>query len=219
MLVEPLRHLSWVNSAQFSPDGKRIVTASLDNMARVWDTESGQLLIEPLKHSSTAQSPQFSPDGKRLVTASLDNTARVWDIAPASASRPGWLLELAEALSGQVLSQQGVMEATGREPAEALKQIRQQLDQPGDDDWVTWGRWFLADPATRTISPFSKLTVPEYIGNRIEENTAESLAEAEQLAYGNPDLLTRISEARSRIEKGKNPDGAKDSAPAKAGSK
>ena len=47
---------------------------------------------------------------------------------------------------------------------------------------MVWGRWFLADPAMRTISPFSKITVPQYIENRINENTAESLAEAEQLA-------------------------------------
>jgi hypothetical protein len=33
---------------------------------------------------------------------------------------------------------------------------------PGNDDWVVWGRWFLADRATRTISPFSKVTIPEY---------------------------------------------------------
>jgi hypothetical protein len=48
----------------------------------------------------------------------------------------------------------------------------------------------------RTISPFSKFTVPQHIENRIKENTAESLAEAEQLAYGNTNLLARISQAR-----------------------
>ena len=37
------------SSAAFSPDGKRIVTASSDNTARVWDAESGKPLGEPLK--------------------------------------------------------------------------------------------------------------------------------------------------------------------------
>ena len=72
--------------------------------------------------------------------------------------------------------------------------------ESADDDWVVWGRWFLADPSTRTISPFSKITVPQYIQNRIKENTAESLGEAEQLAYGNTNLLARISEARKALE-------------------
>ena len=57
----------------------------------------------------------------------------------------------------------GVLEATGEDPATVIGRIRQQLDQaPGSDDWVVWGRWFLADRATRTISPFSKVTIPEH---------------------------------------------------------
>jgi len=36
-LTEPLRHEEDVLSASFSPDGKRVVTASFDNTARVWD--------------------------------------------------------------------------------------------------------------------------------------------------------------------------------------
>ena len=79
-------------------------------------------------------------------------------------------------------------------------QLSQKLNQePGDDDWVVWGRWFLADRATRTISPFSKITVPQYIENRIKEKTAPSLDEAEQLAVGNPEVLQRISEARKTL--------------------
>jgi len=61
-------------------------------------------------------------------------------------------------------------------------------------------RWFMADPSARTISPFSKVTVPEYIENRTKENTAESLAEAERLASGNTDVLQRVSGARKKPE-------------------
>jgi hypothetical protein len=44
-----------------------------------------------------------------------------------------------------------------------------------------------------TISPFSKVTVPEYIENRNKENTSESLYEAEQLSVGNPQLLQEFN--------------------------
>ena len=60
------------------------------------------------------------------------------------------------------MNSHGVLEATGEDPAIVIGRIRQQLEQaPGNDDWVVWGRWFLADRATRTISPFSKVTIPD----------------------------------------------------------
>ncbi|PYJ06715.1 MAG: hypothetical protein DME25_05905, partial [Verrucomicrobia bacterium] len=199
-LTGPLKHDKPVLSAQFSPDGKRIVTASSDSTARVWDAQSGQPLTEPLKHAGGVHSAQFSRDGKQIVTASYDRTARVWDIAPCRSGCPGWLLQLSEAISGQVLNNQGVLEETKLNRAESIKQIREKLShESGDDDWVIWGRWFLADPAMRTISPFSKITVPQYIENRMKGNTAESLAEAEQLAYGNAELLERISKAQAAL--------------------
>jgi WD40 repeat protein len=35
-----MEHYGAVNSAQFSPDGQRVVTASRDNTARLWDVPS-----------------------------------------------------------------------------------------------------------------------------------------------------------------------------------
>ena len=67
-------------SAAFSPDGKRIVTASWDKTARLWDAETHQQIGAPLVgHEGAVNSAAFSPDGKRIVTASRDETARLWD--------------------------------------------------------------------------------------------------------------------------------------------
>jgi hypothetical protein len=74
-----------VGSAQFSPDGQRVVTASWDHTARVWDAATGKALSEPMKHDDGVVSAQFSPDGQRVVTASWDHTARVWDAATGKA--------------------------------------------------------------------------------------------------------------------------------------
>jgi WD40 repeat protein/serine/threonine protein kinase len=65
--------------ASFSPDGRRAVTASSDDTARVWDVASGEPVGEPMQHAEDVVSAAFSPDGKLVATASDDHTARVWD--------------------------------------------------------------------------------------------------------------------------------------------
>src|SRR6266852_5197921 len=71
-------HETMVNSASFSPDGARIVPASGDGTARLWDATSGQELAV-LRGHEFVNSASFSPDGARIVTASDDRTARLWD--------------------------------------------------------------------------------------------------------------------------------------------
>jgi WD40 repeat protein len=78
-VVAPLQHAATVTSAMFSADGTRVVTASGDRTARVWDARTGQPLGAPLQHGATVTSATFSADGTRVVTASDDHTARVWD--------------------------------------------------------------------------------------------------------------------------------------------
>ncbi len=75
----PLRHDGKINSAQFSPNGQWIVTASRDGTAQVWDSHTGQPVGEALRHTAEIKWAQFSPDGGRVVTASVDGTARVWN--------------------------------------------------------------------------------------------------------------------------------------------
>src|SRR5262249_33967750 len=67
-----------VDSASFSPDGKRVVTGSSnDATARVWDAQTGRELGQLRGHTGTVVSASFSPDGKRVVIGSDDGTARV----------------------------------------------------------------------------------------------------------------------------------------------
>jgi WD40 repeat protein len=77
-------HTSSVVSAVFSPDGQRIVTASDDQTARVWNATSGQLLATLQGHTKAVWTAAFSPDGQRIVTASGDETARVFRVVTLS---------------------------------------------------------------------------------------------------------------------------------------
>jgi WD40 repeat protein len=85
--IELAGHDQSVTWAAFSPDGRFIVTTSLDGTARAWrfHDEEGVLAWESVAllqgHTKPVVRAAFSPDagGRLLVTAGKDNTARVWD--------------------------------------------------------------------------------------------------------------------------------------------
>lgn len=83
----PLKgHSSGVHTAVFSPNGQRILTASFDATARIWeagdelsvDQTGARVLtlpvLNPYLHAAA-----FSPDGQRILTGSSSPTARIWD--------------------------------------------------------------------------------------------------------------------------------------------
>lgn len=65
-------------NVDWSPSGNRIVAAGSDNIARVWDASSGQLLLSLTVPNLT--DARWSPDGQKLATTSLDGIIQVWDI-------------------------------------------------------------------------------------------------------------------------------------------
>ena len=71
-------HDGQVNSAAFDSSGGRVITASNDRSARVFDV-SGSLL-KKLSHAKELNGAAFSHDGTRVVTASADGVARIWDL-------------------------------------------------------------------------------------------------------------------------------------------
>ena len=74
-------HAGAVVDAEYSTDGTKIVTASEDQTARLWDAQTGRELTPPLHHDDAVLVASFSPDGKRVVTGSEDETAKIWDVA------------------------------------------------------------------------------------------------------------------------------------------
>jgi WD40 repeat protein/energy-coupling factor transporter ATP-binding protein EcfA2 len=76
--VKEVSH-STITYAVFSPDGKKVLTASNDNFARLWDL-NGDLITEFEGHKVIVKSAVFSPDGMHVLTASADQTIKLWDL-------------------------------------------------------------------------------------------------------------------------------------------
>ncbi len=85
-------HTGSVKDAQFSRDGKFIVTASNDHTAKVW-SDKAQYLYTLKGHQGAVNTAVFSPkhngDNGYILTSSDDHTAKIW-----SSKDGGWITTL-----------------------------------------------------------------------------------------------------------------------------
>lgn len=74
-------HKYYVSTADFSPDGSRILTGSYDMTVKVWDALSGKELLSMNANNSSVDAANFSPDGKKIVSISpsTDKPVMVWN--------------------------------------------------------------------------------------------------------------------------------------------
>jgi WD40 repeat protein len=84
-------HTAAVRSVAFSSDSTRLLTASTDQTARIWDIATGKSIIVMSGHTGPLFNAAFNPDGQLVATTSEDRTARIWN------SRTG---ELVRTLAG-----------------------------------------------------------------------------------------------------------------------
>lgn len=85
ILAGPMNHKGDVRMVRFSPNGRRLLSCSGENLARFWCIEPGlseqqRLLSELGGHSAPVICALFDFQGTRAVTASFDGTAQIWDV-------------------------------------------------------------------------------------------------------------------------------------------
>jgi WD40 repeat protein/predicted RNA-binding protein with RPS1 domain len=73
-----LGHKASVLDAAFDSSGQRVVTASADHTARIWDVSRRATIRTLSGHMEAVTSAAFNAGGSLIVTSSTDRTARVW---------------------------------------------------------------------------------------------------------------------------------------------
>jgi WD40 repeat protein len=88
--VNPVYGVAW------SPDGKQILSCSLDKTLKLWDAASGNLVREFKSyeekkfehgHRDGVFSAIFSPDGKLIASGGSDRTIKLWNVADGTVVR------------------------------------------------------------------------------------------------------------------------------------
>jgi WD40 repeat protein len=101
-----MQHTDDVNTVEFSPDGTKILTASQDKTAKLWDLKGR--ILKDFKYPFPVKSAIFSPDGAKILTVSADGTVKLWDLEgkPMAAFNPP---THAETMNNAVFSPDGTL--------------------------------------------------------------------------------------------------------------
>lgn len=190
-LTPPLRHEDRVATVEFSPDDHWVVTASADHTARIWDARVGLPVTRPLRHLDGVNAARFSPDGNRLVTIADDATARLWELPPRGALNAVFLAKLAEAITMERIEDDGSISLI---PFSEIQSLRSNLLNTAESEPLRrFATWVMAERTTRTLTPVSTLTIPEYVGRLLAQEERGFVEEAVRVAPTNARALSRLA--------------------------
>jgi WD40 repeat protein len=78
---ELIGHTNYVIDMVFTPDGKKLISAGMDNKIVIWDTETWEKITTLEGHTKSVNSIALSSNGQKVVSGSTDKTLKLWDFS------------------------------------------------------------------------------------------------------------------------------------------
>ena len=172
-----MRHQDTVYSAQFSPDNRRIVTASADQTVQVWDLATGQKVGTPLWHPLKVDHSKYSLNGRRIVTTS-GGIELTWEWGVDRYCDTQLMCTLAHFLGGAILrSELGTLKVLSwSERKEIWNELRPALEKY--PEWLFLARTAFSRSPDTPVSPRSNSTIRDSVLRLIQTQAVGHLKEA-----------------------------------------
>jgi WD40 repeat protein len=84
---KPQGHEMGVNSAIYTMDGEKIISASSDKTIKIWNVRTGDCIKTLTGHIGSVNSVELAPNSQHIISASDDHTLKLWDIVSGQCLR------------------------------------------------------------------------------------------------------------------------------------
>lgn len=160
-LTDAMRLGGPVRQVAFSGDGTRFACAA-ENHLVVGDVQARGLIGQPFELPNMGHSLALNRAGTRVAFSIGKDGTFIHDIAPLPATpAPAWFLSLAEACVSRRMTPQGTIETLDHP---GLAALQQQVPSGGEnDEWGRFARWMFTHTGLRRLTPWSQLTMEDYI--------------------------------------------------------
>jgi WD40 repeat protein len=170
--------------ARFSEDGRRVGMLSskdsVDYQLGFWDVRTGQPHARPWRlRVGYGAGFILSPDGQSAAMTAVDRRLALWDAPTGTPQDAERIAEMVEAAVGFRVNEQLAVERIG-DRRESLRILRGRCDS-GTPLIRRLCQWMLADAASRTINPFTSVTVDQFVRERLKSPFESDRVEARAL--------------------------------------
>lgn len=107
VLGEKEHQSNTITHVDYSPNGERIVTASMDGVVRAWIANNRELKFRRTGHARAVLFAIYSPNSQFIVSTGLDQTAQIWDVNLLSERRAKFVLPHSAQVNSAAFSMTG----------------------------------------------------------------------------------------------------------------